>query len=251
MPRIRWFVIWGPWWTASIVRGLRRASLAPRRSLRSLSAQLAINDRTKMSINQGPRGAGRPRFVADSVVAEMQAQLDAPSVGAIAVAPTRAEARRSLAAENEARMRLVTVAKSNGSKMVDELVASRGDCARRRSPTRSSSSARGTERAAHKIGVSSSVLVHRGRRATFERGEAGGAQRFGRHEPNAALAANTGLLDAVALDILKEGLLFRSVDIPKAEIVVEGGGHFKQFPLLPADEAVLDHARESPTIGRR
>jgi hypothetical protein len=55
----------------------------------------------------------------------------------------------------------------------------------------------------------------------------------------------------VALDILKEGLLFRSVDIPKAEIVVEGGGHFKQFPLLPADEAVLDHARESPTIGRR
>jgi hypothetical protein len=55
----------------------------------------------------------------------------------------------------------------------------------------------------------------------------------------------------VALDILKEGLLFRSVDIPKAEIVVVGGSHFKQFPLLPADEAVLDHARESPTIGRR
>jgi len=80
--------------------------------------------------------------------------------------------------------------------------------------------------------VSSSVLVQRGGRAAFERGKARGAERFGRHEPDNALAAATGFLDALALDILKKGSLFRSVDVPKAEIIFIDGGHVKRFPCI-------------------
>jgi hypothetical protein len=75
------------------------------------------------------------------------------------------------------------------------------------------------------IGVLPSVFLQRGRRAAFKRGDAGGAHRFGRQEPHAALTAVAGFLDALALDGVEEGLLFLSVDVPKAKIVVVDGGH--------------------------
>jgi hypothetical protein len=75
------------------------------------------------------------------------------------------------------------------------------------------------------IGVLASVFLQRGWRAAFKRGDAGGAQRFGRQEPHAALTAIAGFLDALALDGVEEGLLFLSVDVPKAKIVVVDSGH--------------------------
>jgi hypothetical protein len=66
---------------------------------------------------------------------------------------------------------------------------------------------------------------------------AGGAQRFVRQEPDGALAAATGFLDALALDGLKEGLLYRPVDIPKAEIIFVEGGHFEHFPFAAGGQS--------------
>jgi hypothetical protein len=64
MPRIRWFVIWGPRWTASMRSRIRRASLAPRagakrsptprRSLHLLSARLPIDQIGGKSTNCAP-----------------------------------------------------------------------------------------------------------------------------------------------------------------------------------------------------
>jgi hypothetical protein len=61
MPRIRWFVIWGPWWTASMRSRVpaRKPRAAPEPSF-ALGAPFAIDDRTKMSIKQGPRLADAP-----------------------------------------------------------------------------------------------------------------------------------------------------------------------------------------------
>ena len=78
---------------------------------------------------------------------------------------------------------------------------------------------------------------------------AGGAQRFGRHEPDGALAATTGFLDALALDMLKEGLLFRSVDLPKAEIIFVNGGHFERFPFSAGGQSRPGSARGHPQSG--
>jgi hypothetical protein len=47
------------------------------------------------------------------------------------------------------------------------------------------------------------ISTHRRGCAKFERGDAGGAKRFGRHERHGALAAITSFLDALALDVLK------------------------------------------------
>src|SRR6185312_3283102 len=96
-----------------------------------------------------------------------------------------------------------------------------------------------------------SVLAHRGRRAAFERGDAGGAQRLGAHESHASLTALADLLDALALDVLEVGLLLRSVDVPKAEIVVVGGGHFQGFPSLGFDRGAIRGRRALNMVSRR
>ena len=62
-------------------------------------------------------------------------------------------------------------------------------------------------------------------------------KRFGRHEPYAALAAITNFLDALALDVLKKCLLYLSVDLPEAEVVLVDGGHFCAPLLALAPEA--------------
>jgi hypothetical protein len=70
------------------------------------------------------------------------------------------------------------------------------------------------------------ISSHRRGCAAFEGTDAGGAKRFGRHEPYAALAAITSFLDALALYVLKKSLLYWPVDLPEAEVVlVDGGGH--------------------------
>jgi hypothetical protein len=84
--------------------------------------------------------------------------------------------------------------------------------------------------------------------AKFERGDAGGAKRFGRHEPYAALAAIAGFLDALVLDVLKKCLLYLSVDLPEAEVVLVDGGHFI-VPLL-AQKPPASQTANSETTSR-
>ena len=67
------------------------------------------------------------------------------------------------------------------------------------------------------------IPAHRPGCSAFERRGAGGAKRFGRHEPHAGLAAIAGFLDALALDVLKKCLLYLSVDLPEAEVVLVDG----------------------------
>jgi hypothetical protein len=62
--------------------------------------------------------------------------------------------------------------------------------------------------------------------AKFERSDARGAKRFGRHEPDGALAAIASFLDALALDVFKKRLLYLSVNLPEAEVVLVDGAHF-------------------------
>jgi hypothetical protein len=64
------------------------------------------------------------------------------------------------------------------------------------------------------------IFAHRGRRATFERGDARSAYGFGRNELDEFFATLASCKYALALDILKEGALLWPVDVPEAEIVL-------------------------------
>jgi len=66
---------------------------------------------------------------------------------------------------------------------------------------------------------------------------AGGTEGFGRDEPDGASAALAVYVDALALDVLKEGALLRSIDLPETEIVLIDGGHLS-FPVRAANETV-------------
>jgi hypothetical protein len=52
------------------------------------------------------------------------------------------------------------------------------------------------------------------------------------------LAALAAYVDALALDVLKEGALLWSIDVPEAEIVLVDGGHLSVLPLQAADATV-------------
>ena len=56
-------------------------------------------------------------------------------------------------------------------------------------------------------------------------------------------AAIASFWEAFALDVVKEGLLFLSVDVPKAEIIFVIGDHLGVFLLLRAEEAILNRLR--------
>ena len=72
------------------------------------------------------------------------------------------------------------------------------------------------------------IFAHRGRRATFERGDTRSAGGFGRNEPDAAFTSLASYRNAFALDMLKESPLLWPIDIPEAEIVfVCGCAHLK------------------------
>ena len=64
------------------------------------------------------------------------------------------------------------------------------------------------------------IFAHRGRRATFERGDARSADGFGRNESNEVFATFASYKHASALDVLKQGPLLWPVDIPEAEIIL-------------------------------
>jgi hypothetical protein len=64
------------------------------------------------------------------------------------------------------------------------------------------------------------IFAHRGRRATFQRGDARSADFFGRNELDQMFATLASYDYALALDMLKEGPLLWPVDVPKAEIVL-------------------------------
>jgi hypothetical protein len=68
--------------------------------------------------------------------------------------------------------------------------------------------------------------------AALERGDARGADSFGRHEPNQPLAALADCAGAFALDMCKEGVLLGAIELPETEIVLVNGGHFSV--ALPA-----------------
>src|SRR5262249_47195981 len=74
------------------------------------------------------------------------------------------------------------------------------------------------------------IFAHRERRAAFDGADAGGTQGFGRNEPDQALAALAVYVHALALDVLKEGPLLWSIDVPEAEIVLVDGGHLSVLP---------------------
>jgi hypothetical protein len=68
------------------------------------------------------------------------------------------------------------------------------------------------------------------------------------------LAAIASFWEALQLDVVKEGLLFLSIDIPKAEIIFVTGDHLSVFLLLRAEEAVPIRLRLTaglPTISRK
>jgi hypothetical protein len=64
------------------------------------------------------------------------------------------------------------------------------------------------------------IFAHRGRRATFQRGDARSADGFGRNEPDEVFATLASYNYALALDMLEEGPLLWPVDVPKAEVVL-------------------------------
>jgi hypothetical protein len=51
------------------------------------------------------------------------------------------------------------------------------------------------------------------------------------------LAALAVYVDALALDVFKEGALLRSIDVPEAEIVLVNGGHLS-LPSQAAEHTV-------------
>jgi hypothetical protein len=63
------------------------------------------------------------------------------------------------------------------------------------------------------------IFAHRGRRATFQRGDARSADGFGGNELDEVSATLASYNYALALDVLKEGPLLWPVDVPKAEIM--------------------------------
>jgi hypothetical protein len=63
------------------------------------------------------------------------------------------------------------------------------------------------------------IFFHRSRRAIFERRYARSAESFRRNEPNRAFATRASYADALALYVVKERLFFRSVNVPKTEII--------------------------------
>lgn len=67
---------------------------------------------------------------------------------------------------------------------------------------------------------------------------------FGRNEPDEASAALAGDGDAFALDVLEEGALLRSIDVPEAEIILVDGGHLS-FPLQAADHTAKPQLESS------
>ena len=70
------------------------------------------------------------------------------------------------------------------------------------------------------------IFSHRRGCAALERGGARSADSFGRHEPDQPVAALADCVDALALHVLKEGVLLRAIDLPEAEIVLVLDGHF-------------------------
>jgi hypothetical protein len=64
------------------------------------------------------------------------------------------------------------------------------------------------------------IFAHRGRRATFECGDARSADGFRRNELDEVFATLTSYKYALALDIMKEGALLWPVDVPEAEIIL-------------------------------
>jgi hypothetical protein len=64
------------------------------------------------------------------------------------------------------------------------------------------------------------IFAHRGRSATFERGDARSADGFGRNKLDEVFATLASYQYALALDILKEGALLWPVDVPEAEIIL-------------------------------
>jgi hypothetical protein len=78
-------------------------------------------------------------------------------------------------------------------------------------------------------------FVHRSRCAAFERGDARGADSFGRHKPDQPLAALTDCAVAFALDMRKERMLLGAIELPETEIVLVDGGHLS-VPLLALAE---------------
>jgi hypothetical protein len=89
------------------------------------------------------------------------------------------------------------------------------------------------------------VFVHRSRCAALERGDARGADSFGRHEPNQPLAALADCAGAFALDMCKEGVLLGAIKLPETEIVLVDGGHFS-VPLLAL--AKRSRQRRNPQV---
>lgn len=74
------------------------------------------------------------------------------------------------------------------------------------------------------------IFLDRGWRAAFERGDAGGTDDLGRHEPHPAFTAPASHVDALALDVFKECAFLWPIDVPEAEIVVVDDGHFDHPP---------------------
>jgi hypothetical protein len=88
------------------------------------------------------------------------------------------------------------------------------------------------------------VFVHRSRCAALERGDARGADSFGRHEPNQPLAALADCAGAFALDMCKEGVLLGAIKLPETEIVLVDGGRFSVPPPAAGEEKAS--ASQSP-----
>jgi hypothetical protein len=70
------------------------------------------------------------------------------------------------------------------------------------------------------------IFTHRRGCAAFERGGARSADSLGRHKPDQPVAALTECADALALNVLEEGMLLGAIDNPEAEVVLVVGGHF-------------------------
>jgi hypothetical protein len=63
---------------------------------------------------------------------------------------------------------------------------------------------------------------------------------LGGMKPYTALAAITSFLDALALYVLKKCLLYRSVDVPEAEVVlVDGGGRPPPIESLAGNNGAI------------
>ena len=62
------------------------------------------------------------------------------------------------------------------------------------------------------------IFAHRSRRATFKRGDARGAESFGRNEPDEVFATLASYKYALALDVFKERALLWPVDVPEPKL---------------------------------